>query len=64
MKFKKSLVGAVLVLALAGGGFATMAAASTSAPSDAPELGKVGQTADTLPPGVTLESAEAGVPAR
>jgi hypothetical protein len=58
MKFKKSLVGAVLVLALSGGGFATMAMANTSAPGDTP-LGKNGQAVDGPPPaGVTVTPGE------
>jgi hypothetical protein len=58
MKLKKSLVGAVLVLALSGGGFATMAVASTSAPGDTP-LGKIGEAVDGPPPaGVTVTPGE------
>src|SRR5436190_1894150 len=52
MKFKKSLVGAVLVLALSGGGFATIAVASTDLGET---LGNSGQAVDGPPPaGVTV----------
>jgi hypothetical protein len=62
MKLKKSLVGAVLVLALSGGGFATMAMANTSAPGDTP-LGKIGQSVDGPPPaGVTVTPGELAEP--
>jgi len=58
MKFKKSLVGAVLVLALSGGGFATMSVASASAPGDTP-LGQIGEAVDGPPPaGVTVTPGE------
>ena len=64
MKFKKSLAGAVLVLALSGGGFAAMAAASTSAPGKTP-LGKIGASVDGPPPaGVTVTPGEPADPAR
>ncbi|WP_432992665.1 hypothetical protein [Dactylosporangium sp. CA-233914] len=76
MKIKKSLAGAVLVLGLAGGGMAvaaSMASADTSTntspagsttATDAPEIGRVGQTGDKPPAGVTLEKAEAATPAK
>ena len=62
MKFKKSLVGAVLVLALSGGGFATMAVASTALGET---LGKNGQAVDGPPPaGVTVTPGALAVPGR
>jgi len=73
MKIKKSLAGAVLVLAVAGGGVAvatSMASASTpdrtaprgpAAVSGAPEIGAVGRTGDKPPAGVTVEKAQPAV---
>lgn len=63
MKLKKSLVGAVLVLALSGGGFAAVAAASTSAPSGT--IGQIGEAVDGPPPaGVTVTPGVLAVPGR
>jgi hypothetical protein len=70
MKIKKSLAGAVLVLAVSGGAVAvatSMASANTLAPTgrrgpaaatDAPEIGAVGRTGDKPPAGVTVEKAQ------
>ncbi|GAA1658396.1 hypothetical protein [Actinoplanes couchii] len=62
MRAKKILAGAVLTVALAGGGVALAASMASAGGTTAPAIGEIGQPVDgPVPPGVSFEMSEPGI---